>query len=89
MKHNLNQKSVEKSVVLSVERNGIPVDQHINAMTDILKYGLSAFIENVNALQGKHITKQEADKRISAVEPPMQELCNNLMQSFKEGKKNG
>ena len=89
MKHNLKQKSVEKSVVLSVERNGVSVEQHIKAMSDIMSDGLPAFIEHMQALQGKHITKQEADKRIGAVEPPMQELCDNLMQSFKEGQKNG
>ena len=86
------QKSVEKSVRLSVERNGISVEQHINAMSDILDNGLPAFIEHMQALQGKHITKQESDAHISKAEPTMgsdiSDLCDDLYMQFKRGNDN-
>jgi hypothetical protein len=86
------QKSVEKSVRLSVERNGISVEQHINAMNDILDNGLPAFIEHMQALQGKHITKQESDAHISKAEPTMgsdiADLCDDLYTQFRRGNDN-
>lgn len=87
------QKSVEKSVRLSVERNGISVEQHINAMSDILDNGLPAFIEHMQALQGNHITKQESDAHIIKAEPTMgsdiADLCDDLYTQFRKGNDNG
>ena len=86
------QKSVEKSVRLSVERNGISVEQHIKAMSDIMSDGLPAFIEHMQALQGKHITKQESDAHISKAEPTMgsdiADLCDDLYTQFRKGNDN-
>ena len=93
MKPNLKTKSVEKSVRLSVERNGISVEQHIKAMSDIMSDGLPAFIEHMQALQGKHITKQESDAHISKAEPTMgsdiADLCDDLYMQFRKGNDNG
>ena len=92
MKQNLKTKSVEKSVRLTVERNGISVEQHIKAMNDILSDGLPAFIEHMQALQGKYITKQESDAHISKAEPTMgsdiADLCDDLYMQFRKGNDN-
>lgn len=81
----LKPKSVEKSVTLSVSRNGIAIDRHINALQDVLQHGTAGFIEAIDNLA---ITG-DIDRPTAESVKRAADYADQMWQAYKRGKTNG
>ena len=78
-------KSVEKSVTLSVRRNGIAIDRHINALQDVLQHGTAGFIEAIENLA----INGDIDRKTAESVKHAADYADQMWQAYKEGKTNG